>query len=202
MSESGKLLFVGPTNGSVEKTLAKTAASAILTSVGSSYAAITILKRKKQYLSPMPPILLCVPHESLGEDLYEGVDDFVVVPCSSAELYKRVKRLAVNAYLTGSSSPLRTGKVTLDIDKYQVALDGKQVQLAWMEFQLLKFLMQNPGRIFTREQLLSRVWGAEDIGGTRTVDVHIRRLRRKLGVYGDELFRTVKNVGYGLLEPR
>ena len=70
----------------------------------------------------------------------------------------------MNAYLTGSSSPLRTGKVTLDIDKYQVALDGKQVQLAWMEFQLLKFLMQNPGRIFTREQLLSRVWGAEDIG--------------------------------------
>jgi DNA-binding response OmpR family regulator len=76
------------------------------------------------------------------------------------------------------------------------------VALAWLEFQLLKFLMENIGRVYTREQLLAHVWGVEDFGGTRTVDVHIRRLRHKLEVYGDKYFRTVKNVGYGMINPQ
>jgi DNA-binding response OmpR family regulator len=80
-------------------------------------------------------------------------------------------------------------------------MEGRRVDLAWMEFQLLKFLMQNPGRVFAREQLLAKVWGVDSIGGTRTVDVHIRRLRSKLGVHGDKYFRTVKNVGYGMVCP-
>jgi DNA-binding response OmpR family regulator len=96
---------------------------------------------------------------------------------------------------------LRLGALALDPGSYQVTVDGRLVTLAWQEYQLLKFLMQNPGRVFSRQQLLAEVWGVQDYGGTRTVDVHIRRLRFKLGEVGEDLFRTVKNVGYGLVAP-
>jgi DNA-binding response OmpR family regulator len=82
-----------------------------------------------------------------------------------------------------------------------VTANGRPVDLAWLEFQLLLFLMQNVGKVFTRDQLLGNVWGVENIGGTRTVDVHIRRLRYKLENGSDTYFRTVKNVGYGMVEP-
>ena len=95
---------------------------------------------------------------------------------------------------------LRLGKITLDTRIYQVRVEGSRVELAWMEFQLLKFLMENPSRIFTRDELLANVWSVDSFGGTRTVDVHIRRLRQKLGPRGNTCIRTVANVGYGLVD--
>ena len=99
------------------------------------------------------------------------------------------------------TSILNAGQITIDMDRYRVTVSGKSIKLAWMEFQLLRYLMLNIGRVFTREDLLTSVWGHERHGHTRTVDVHIRRLRHKLGAQGSACIRTVNNVGYGFIEP-
>ena len=160
--------------------------------------------------SPTPPnddtgplVLRCVPDDELDDpDLYGDSDDFVAVPCSPAELIKRILRLAQrHASATVASGSIRVGGIALNPATYQVTANGRPVDLAWLEFQLLQFLMDNVGKVFTRDQLLANVWGVENIGGTRTVDVHIRRLRYKLENGPETYFRTVKNVGYGMVEP-
>ena len=123
-----------------------------------------------------------------------------MVSCPAAELEKRINRLT-HANRTSQPSKLRVGPITIDADKYHVTVDGNSIKLAWMEFQLLRYLMQNLGRVFTREHLLSSVWGHTHYGHTRTVDVHIRRLRYKLGARGSAFIRTVNNVGYGFMDP-
>ena len=90
----------------------------------------------------------------------------------------------------------------LNLETYQAAIDGRPLDLTYMEYELLKFLSSNPGRVFTRETLLSRVWGYEYYGGARTVDVHIRRLRAKLGEEYAGLIQTVRSVGYKFGESR
>ena len=150
-----------------------------------------------------PLVLRCVPDDELDDpELYDDSDDFVTVPCSSAELIKRILRLAHRrASVPVSSESIKVGGISLNPATYQVTVNGRPVDLAWLEFQLLKFLMDNVGKVFTRDQLLASVWGVENIGGTRTVDVHIRRLRYKLENGPETYFRTVKNVGYGMIEP-
>jgi DNA-binding response OmpR family regulator len=132
--------------------------------------------------------------------LYEYADGFLLVLCSAAEIEKRLARLVWNRQTGSPDRLLRLGRITLDTRIYEVRIDGRRVELAWMEFQLLKFLMENPGRIFTRDELLASVWRVDSFGGTRTVDVHIRRLRQKLGLRGNTYIRTVANVGYGLVD--
>ena len=150
-----------------------------------------------------PMVLRCIADEELdAPDLYDDSDDFVAVPCTPPELIKRILRLAHRYERSAASAEaIRVGRITLNPTTYQVSANGRPVDLAWLEFQLLLFLMQNVGKVFTRDQLLASVWGVENIGGTRTVDVHIRRLRYKLENGGDTYFRTVKNVGYGMIEP-
>ena len=149
-----------------------------------------------------PPVLACVTHENLeNTDVFENADDFLVVPCSSAEMGKRIKRLALRGKPLASSAQLTIGKIALDLANYQVTVGGNRVDFAWLEFQLLKFLMENVCKVFSRQQLLTNVWGVDSVGGTRTVDVHIKRLRNKIEVQGDTYFRTVKNVGYGMTYP-
>jgi DNA-binding winged helix-turn-helix (wHTH) protein len=149
-----------------------------------------------------PPVLACVTHDSLeNADLYENADDFLLVPCSSAEMEKRIRRLALKSSPSTSATRLSVGEIILDLSTYQITVGGNRVDFAWLEFQLLKFLMENVGRVFSRQQLLTNVWGVDSFGGTRTVDVHIRRLRNKVEVHGNTYFRTVKNVGYGMTHP-
>ena len=150
-----------------------------------------------------PMVLRCIADDELdAPDIYDDSDDFVTVPCSPAELIKRILRLASRYERSATSAvSVVVGGITLNPTTYQVTSNGRPVDLAWLEFQLLWFLMENVGKVFTRDQLLANVWGVENIGGTRTVDVHIRRLRYKLEVGGDTYFRTVKNVGYGMVEP-
>ena len=88
------------------------------------------------------------------------------------------------------------GELTLNLETYQAAIAGRPLDMTYMEYELLKFLAQNPGKVFTREMLLSRVWGYEYYGGARTVDVHVRRLRAKLGEEHANLIQTVRSVGY------
>ena len=151
-----------------------------------------------------PPALRCVAGAELdAPDLYDDADDFIVAPCAPAELTKRILRLARRGDDAGGGADaiVRVGGIALNPATYQVSAGGRPVDLAWLEFRLLLFLMQNVGKVFTRDQLLASVWGVANIGGTRTVDVHIRRLRYKLETGGATYFRTVKNVGYGMMEP-
>ena len=152
-----------------------------------------------------PPVLRCIANADLDDpDLYTDADDFITIPCAPAELLKRILRLAQRQNGAADAAPtplLQVGAITLDPITYQVTAAGQPVDLAWLEFRLLQFLMENVGKVFTRDQLLASVWGVANIGGTRTVDVHIRRLRYKLETGGATYFRTVKNVGYGMIRP-
>jgi DNA-binding response OmpR family regulator len=96
---------------------------------------------------------------------------------------------------------IRSGEVVVDDATYTAKLGGRVLDLTFKEFELLKYLAQHPGRVFTREQLLQEVWGYDYFGGTRTVDVHVRRLRAKLGVENEALIGTVRNVGYRFVLP-
>jgi len=96
---------------------------------------------------------------------------------------------------------IRSGEVSVDDATYTARLGGRPLDLTFKEFELLKYLVQHPGRVFTREQLLQEVWGYDYFGGTRTVDVHVRRLRAKLGPENETLIGTVRNVGYRFVLP-
>lgn len=97
---------------------------------------------------------------------------------------------------TVEDGQIRSGDLIVDTNGYTASLHGRPIDLAYKEFELLKYLVQHPGRVFTRAQLLQEVWGYDYYGGTRTVDVHIRRLRAKLGGEYEHLIGTVRNVGY------
>ena len=155
-----------------------------------------------------PAVLRCIAADGIDDpDLYDDADDFIVVPCAPLELLKRILRLARRRAVAaaddaaGDAETIRVGAIVLNPATYQVTANGHPVDLAWLEFRLLQFLMTNLGKVFTRDQLLASVWGVANIGGTRTVDVHIRRLRYKLETGGAAYFRTVKNVGYGMVAP-
>ena len=128
-----------------------------------------------------------------------GVDDVMVSTASPAEIEARV-RLAIGRAEAedplDKASEFTSGDLTVDVGGYTARLRGVPLDLTYKEFELLKYLMQHPGRVYTRDQLLQEVWGFDYYGGTRTVDVHVRRLRAKLGAEYEQLIGTVRNVGY------
>ena len=132
-----------------------------------------------------------------------SVDDFVLDTAGPAELDARL-RLAVerrgNATAT-ESEQLVVGELTIEESTYTARLSGQPLDLTYKEFELLKFLAQHQGRVFTRAHLVQEVWGYDYFGGTRTVDVHVRRLRAKLGPGHDAMIGTVRNVGYKFVRP-
>jgi len=127
-----------------------------------------------------------------------GVDDVILDTAGPAEVEARL-RLAVGRTVEAAvdeGGPITAGALVIDEATYSVRLRGKLLDLTYKEFELLKYLAQHPGRVFTRSQLLQEVWGYDYFGGTRTVDVHVRRLRAKLGTDYEVLIGTVRNVGY------
>jgi DNA-binding response OmpR family regulator len=124
-----------------------------------------------------------------------GADDVVLHTAGPGEVDARL-RLAIGRLAPAVSSEIRSGDLVIDEPTYSVRLRGHALDLTFKEFELLKFLAQHPGRVFTRSQLLQEVWGYDYFGGTRTVDVHVRRLRAKLGTDHEALIGTVRNVGY------
>ena len=144
------------------------------------------------------PVMLLAAPESLSVVSPEwGIDDFILESARPAEWELRLRLLiAPHAHSTLSS-----GSIEIDESAYTATVDGDQLDLTYTEFELLKFLVAHPGRVLSREELLKNVWGYDYYGGTRTVDVHVRRLRAKLGTEYDQCIGTVRNVGYRL-DPR
>ena len=139
------------------------------------------------------PVMLLAAPESLSVVSPEwGIDDLILESARPAEWELRLRLLiAPHAHSTLSS-----GSIEIDESAYTATVDGDQLDLTYTEFELLKFLVAHPGRVLSREELLKNVWGYDYYGGTRTVDVHVRRLRAKLGTEYDQCIGTVRNVGY------
>ena len=148
------------------------------------------------------PVILLTARDTefdrvLGLD--EGADDYVAKPFSMLELVSRIR--AVLRRTGGSTGDVRLGGLYISPEKHQVRVEGQEVALTRKEFELLRILLENRGRVLTRTQLQDRVWGYEFDGESRTVDVHIRTLRQKLGACG-EIIETVRGVGYRIGEDR
>ena len=142
------------------------------------------------------PILIALTVARLPAlDFSIGFNDFVLMPIVPAELYARLRQLDWRAATFGSDEILKVDELVIDIAGYEVRLGGRRIELTHQEFELLRYLAQHRGRVFTREALLERAWGYRYAGGTRTVDIHVRRVRAKLGETGS-LIETVRNVGY------
>jgi DNA-binding response OmpR family regulator len=147
---------------------------------------------------PLEPLLVLVNGAQLGDlDLRDDLfDDFSLWPFQPRELEARLKHLFWRTGRGTRPELIEYGTLVLNLETYQAAIAGRPLDLTYMEYELLKFLAAHPGKVFTREMLLSRVWGYEYYGGARTVDVHIRRLRAKLGEEHANLIQTVRSVGY------
>ena len=163
------------------------------------------LCRLLQTTGTTSPVLALVTEGGLAALTAEwGVDDVLLTSAGPAELEARL-RLATGRRARASAEPesaeIRSGELTVDEQTYSARLRGEPLDLTFKEFELLKFLAQHPGRVFTRAQLLQEVWGYDYYGGTRTVDVHVRRLRAKLGPEHEALIGTVRNVGYKFVTP-
>ena len=135
-----------------------------------------------------------------------GFNDVILDTAGPAEVEARI-RISVGQLEVDrlSNDPgareIRTGEVVIDENSYTAKIKGRALDLTFKEFELIKFLAQHPGRVFTRAQLLQEIWGYDYFGGTRTVDVHIRRLRSKLGPEYEAIIGTVRNVGYRFTAP-
>ena len=145
------------------------------------------------------PLLVVVTEGGLaGLTSDWGIDDVILDTAGPAEIEARLRLVMgrTNEAAEDETGPITAGALVIDEVTYSVRLRGRLLDLTYKEFELLKYLAQHPGRVFTRSQLLPEVWGYDYFGGTRTVDVHVRRLRAKLGTDYEVLIGTVRNVGY------
>jgi DNA-binding response OmpR family regulator len=150
------------------------------------------------------PLILVVTEGGLAAVTADwGVDDVLLDTAGPAVVEARRRRAVGRQQLGGEEEPseIRNGDLSVDEATYSAKLKGRVLDLTFKEFELLKYLAQHPGRVFTRAQLLQEVWGYDYFGGTRTVDVHVRRLRAKLGPEYESLIGTVRNVGYRFVSP-
>ncbi|MBF0775635.1 DNA-binding response regulator [Streptococcus azizii] len=133
------------------------------------------------------------------QSLDMGADDYLVKPFGMMEMISRIKAVLRRAQKTENKEQFQYGLIELDLVRYRVVVEGKKLELTLKEFELLKLLVRAPQRVFTRQELLDKVWGQDFLGETRTVDVHIGTLRQKLGAVAGSYIKTVRGVGY-LLE--
>ncbi len=160
--------------------------------------AFVICRAVRKADSALEPLLLLVNGGQLDalELRDELFDDFALTPFPPRELEARLRHLFWRSGSGSRPELVEYGELVLNLETYQAAIEGRPLDLTYMEYELLKFLSSHPGKVFTRETLLSRVWGYEYYGGARTVDVHIRRLRAKFGEEHAGLIQTVRSVGY------
>ena len=165
---------------------------------GQAWSVLTELRSRDARV----PAAVIVERDQLERHPWHEVADELVFPgAPAAELRVRLAMLRRRAG-AGDGTVIRLGPLAIDTDSYAVTVSGRPLDLTFKEFELLRFLAQHPGRVFTRPSLLREVWGYDFYGGTRTVDVHVRRLRAKLGPEHEQLIETVRSVGYRASGPR
>ncbi|MHB1584567.1 MAG: winged helix-turn-helix domain-containing protein [Acidimicrobiales bacterium] len=171
---------------------------AVVSALDDLAGAMALCRLVRRREVPLTPLLLVVATDQLGDltlrdDLF---DDFCLAPVGEREVLARLGHLLWRAGRSPRPDLIDHGPLVLNLETYQAAVAGRVLDLTYMEYELLRFLAEHPGKVFTRETLLSRVWGYEYYGGARTVDVHVRRLRAKLGEEHAHLIQTVRSVGY------
>jgi len=180
-------------------------AGAIVVASENSDEAFALCRSLRKSGEAVSPILVLLKGSQLDElaqrdELY---DDFCITPFHPRELERRLTHASWQVGAAGTAGELvEYEDLVLNVETYQAAIAGRQLELTYMEYELLRFLASNPGKVFSREILLSQVWGYDYFGGARTVDVHIRRLRAKLGEEYATLIQTVRSVGYSFGESR
>ena len=143
------------------------------------------------------PVVVVVPQELAADyDPSLNADEFILGPINQKELLARVKQAIFRVKGPSGQQVLKVGELVIDLEKYEVTMAGRRISLTYKEYQLLVLLASNPGRGYTRKVLLRDVWGYDYLGGTRTVDVHIRRLRSKIEDPDHSFVETIWNVGY------
>ncbi|MFA5165212.1 MAG: response regulator transcription factor [Candidatus Omnitrophota bacterium] len=152
--------------------------------------------RKDRFLRETPVFALLPEGGMQALDGIPGVGDFIFEPFNPSELVARVRALLKKVIPTDSKDVIKAGDLVVDISRYEVTVNGSKIELTFKEYELLKFLASNKGRVYSRDQLLDKIWGYDYYGGTRTVDVHIRRLRSKIEDRRHTFIETIRNIGY------
>ena len=154
------------------------------------------LKREKNL-----PVIALVAPEMLGNIQNDmEFDDFLTSPVNPAELALRINRLRRRRQKSASEELIECDGLAIDLTTCEVTVDDRMVELTFKEYELLRLLASNRGRVFTRDTLLDKIWGYDYFGGDRTVDVHIRRLRNKIEASGHTFIETVRNIGYKFIK--
>ncbi len=201
LAQGGHSPAVVPDAAQAVASLEERPAQAVLVDVegkadGSSEGLLTRLRGASR-----APIVVLMDQADLSR--YEpatGIDDFVAWPCRPEELLARVRHVLRRAGVADTKGLIRVGELSIDPEQYKVWVAGVPATLTYTEFELLRLLATSPGRVLSREKLLSQIWGYDYFGGDRTVDVHIRRLRSKIEAWGHSFIETVRNVGYRFRE--
>ncbi|MCW3041418.1 MAG: response regulator with CheY-like receiver domain and winged-helix DNA-binding domain [Solirubrobacterales bacterium] len=179
---------------SVREGDATTRAPAVAIVLGDS-ACVTALRQSDDFQDV--PVVLSLSSEQLATaDPALEVDELIVAPFGAEELRARIGRARKQVNGINADDVVRIGTLEIDLATYEVSIAGRTIDFTYMEYELLRFLATHPGRVYTREALLSRVWGYDYFGGARTVDVHVRRVRAKLGTDHAHRVKTVRSVGY------
>lgn len=152
--------------------------------------------RKDRFLRETPVFALLPEGGMQALDSIPGIGDFIFEPSNPSELVARVRALLKKVIPTDSKDTIKAGDLVIDVSRYEVAVNGSKIDLTFKEYELLKFLASNKGRVYSRDQLLDKIWGYDYYGGTRTVDVHIRRLRSKIEDRRHTFIETIRNIGY------
>ena len=190
-------LIVPENNGPVAKIVGQHPAVVLLDADDAKFGSEAWELAQKMRQDRHVPLIALIAREKLnGFDLSNGIDDFVVKPCEATEVTSRIKRILTQKGGEENDDVVRCGDLVIDSIKCEVSLCGKPIMLTFKEYQLLRFLADNRGKVFTRDVLLDRVWGWDYYGGDRTVDVHIRRLRSKIEDSTHAFIETVRNIGY------
>ena len=196
LSESGFLCSIASAGDGSLKDAGTLSADLVVVAIDGAAPGAEVRKLPKRIKeSTRLPVVTLLSSKSLDVlDAAADVDDFVMEPWGTTELIARVRRI-LNRKLDGNSKDkISCGEVTIDPSKCEVAFRGKPVDLTFREYELLRFLVGNKGKVFSRDALLDKVWGYDFYGGDRTVDVHVRRLRSKLDE--SDCIETVRNIGY------
>jgi DNA-binding response OmpR family regulator len=192
IAEDTKNVFNDIANQSIDLALVDFDSSPASTWTESNHKQLREITLKRQ----LPVIVLISKNMIHGIGNITGIDDFVVEPCDLSELVTRIQRILKKVKKISGEEIIRCGDLLIDTAKCEAYLDGRLLSLTFKEYELLKFLATNKGRVFNREALLNELWGYDYYGGDRTVDVHIRRLRSKIEDAKHTFIDTVRNIGY------